>query len=98
LGHQRHGRHRAPEATRLAALRDDHVDPEPGSLLGLSGGVDLLHEEAPGLVRPLHQLAGAADGERDDPRSCLEREPEASSSSGRAVWFTANGRSVSSRT
>jgi hypothetical protein len=55
-------------------LSDDDVDPVVGHPLGLLDGVDLLHEQAAGVVHPRDEILGIAERYRDDQRPGLQRE------------------------
>ena len=76
LGDQRHASNPAAEAAGLLTLRDDHV----GALLhgrhGLIDAVDLVDEQATGVVRALREIARFAEREGNRLRPLAKRELE----------------------
>jgi hypothetical protein len=56
-----------------ATLRDDYVDASFGRLDGLRDRGDLQHHARADSVGLLHQIAGIAEREGDDPRPRLQR-------------------------
>jgi hypothetical protein len=68
------GRH--PLAARLAALRDEDVDPALRGLARLGHGVDLVDDLGPGGVDAVHERPGIPQRERDRGRRLIQRRLE----------------------